>query len=110
MRCTPSFRRGAISRQRRLRAFAAGQAVGDDADLMAAVDLAVGEVEDVTENAADRRAHRVQDTKRPVGRRHDHRRSRMPVRGPAERARQAHGRQRRERPASDSPWENLDSD
>ena len=47
--------------QRRVGAFAAGQAVGDDADLMAAIGLAVGEVEDVTEDAAHRRAHRVQD-------------------------------------------------
>ena len=53
-------------RQRRLGAFAAGQAVGDDADMMAAVGLAVGEIEDVTEDAADRRAHRVQDTKRLI--------------------------------------------
>src|SRR5206468_2689520 len=50
-------------RQRRLGALAAGHAVGDDADMVAAVRLAVGEVEDVAENAADRRAHRVQDTK-----------------------------------------------
>ena len=54
-------------RQRRLGALAAGEAVGDDADVMAAVDLAVGEIEDVAENAADRGAHRVQDTKRLVG-------------------------------------------
>ena len=53
-------------RQRRLGAFAAGQAVGDDADMVAAVGLAVGEVQDVTEDAADRRAHRVQDTKRLI--------------------------------------------
>ena len=59
-------------RQRRLGALAAGQAVGDDADVMAAVGLAVGEIEDVTEDAADRRAHRVQDTKRLIWlRRHD---------------------------------------
>jgi hypothetical protein len=44
-------------------AFAAGEAVGDQADLMAAVGLAIGEVQDMTEDAADRRAHRVQDTK-----------------------------------------------
>src|SRR3954452_9794372 len=50
--------------QRLFGAFAAGQAVGDDADVVAAVGLAVGEVEDVAENAANRRAHRVQDTKR----------------------------------------------
>ena len=52
--------------QRRCGAFAAGQAVGDDADMMAAVGLAVGEIEDVTKDAADRRAHRVQDAKRLV--------------------------------------------
>ena len=53
-------------RQRRFGAFAAGQAVGDDADMVAAVGLAVGEVEDMTEDSADRRAHRVQDTKRLI--------------------------------------------
>ena len=52
--------------QGRLGAFAAGQAVGDDADMVAAVGLSVGEVEDVTEDSADRRAHRVQDTKRLI--------------------------------------------
>ena len=52
--------------ERRLGAFAAGQAVGDDADMMAAVGLAVGEVQDVTEDSTDRRAHRVQDTKRRI--------------------------------------------
>ena len=52
--------------QRRLGAFAAGQAVGDNADMVAAVGLSVGEVEDVTEDSADRRAHRVQDTKRLI--------------------------------------------
>ncbi len=49
-------------------AFAAGQAVGENADMMAAIDLAVGDVEDVAENAADRSTHGVQDAKRPVGR------------------------------------------
>ena len=51
-------------RQRLVGAFAAGEAVGDDADVMAAVGLAVGEIEDMTEDAADGRARRVQDTKR----------------------------------------------
>ena len=51
-------------RQRRRGAFAAGQAVGDNADMVAAVGLPVGEVQDVTEDSADRRAHRMQDTKR----------------------------------------------
>ena len=50
--------------QGRCGAFAAGQAVGDQADMVAAVGLAVGDVEDMAKNSADRRAHRVQDTKR----------------------------------------------
>jgi hypothetical protein len=50
--------------QRRLGALSAGQAVGDDADMMAAVGLAVGEVQDMAEDAPDRCANRVQDTKR----------------------------------------------
>ena len=49
-------------RQRLLGAFAAGEAVGDDADMVAAVGLAVGEIEDMAEDAADGRARRVQDT------------------------------------------------
>ena len=58
--------------QCRFGAFAAGEAVGDDADVMAAVGLSVGEIEDVAEDAADRRAHRVQDTKRLIWKsRHD---------------------------------------
>ena len=51
-------------RQRLLGAFAAGEAVGDDADVMAAVGLAVGEIQDMTEDAADGGARRVQDTER----------------------------------------------
>jgi len=59
-------------RQRLLGAFTAGEAVGDDADVMAAVGLAVGEIEDMSENAADRRPRRVQDPKRlTVDERHD---------------------------------------
>src|SRR5262249_52148214 len=50
--------------QRLFGAVASGQIVGDNPDLMAAVGLAVGEVEDVTKNAANGCAHRVQDTKR----------------------------------------------
>src|SRR5450432_1554251 len=49
-----------------LGAFAAGEAVGDNADLVAAVGLSVGEIEDMTEDTADRRAHCVQDTKRLI--------------------------------------------
>ena len=59
--------------QRRLGAFAAGQAVGDDADMVTALCLSIGEIEDMPEDAADRRAHRVQDTKRLVWRLRRHR-------------------------------------
>jgi len=70
-RWTPSLRRGAISLSA-AGAFATVQAVGDDADVVAAIGLAVGEVQDVTEDSTDRRAHRVQDTKRLIGSRgHD---------------------------------------
>ena len=48
----------------RIGAFAAGQAIGNDSDLMAAVGLTVGEVDDVAENAAHWRTHRVQDFER----------------------------------------------
>jgi hypothetical protein len=51
--------------------FAAGEAVGEDADLMAAFDLSLGEIEDVAKDAADRRAHRVQDSQR-IGRDRSH--------------------------------------
>ena len=57
--------------QRLVGAFAAGKAVGDDPDLVATVGLTVGEVDDVTENAAHWRAHRVQDAERLVWRGHD---------------------------------------
>jgi len=55
-------------RQRLVRALAAGEAVGENSDVMATIDLAVGEVEDVAEDAADGRTHGVQDSKRLVGR------------------------------------------
>jgi hypothetical protein len=45
--------------KRRLGALATGQAVGDDADMVAAIGLAGGEVQDVTEDSADRCAHPV---------------------------------------------------
>jgi len=56
----PKLETGRDLRQRRLGALATGQAVGDDADMVAAIHLSVGEVEDVAEDSADRRAHRVQ--------------------------------------------------
>jgi hypothetical protein len=57
---------GCDLRQCGLGALAAGQAVGDQADVVATVNLPVGKVQDVTEDSADRRAHRVQDTKRLI--------------------------------------------
>jgi hypothetical protein len=51
-------------RQRLVGAFAAGETVGDDADVMAALGLAVGEVEDMTKNPADGRTRCVQDAER----------------------------------------------
>jgi hypothetical protein len=45
---------------------AASEAVGENADMVAARGLSLGEIEDVTENPADRRAYRMQDTKRLV--------------------------------------------
>ena len=43
------------------RALAAGQTIGDDADIVPPFDLAVGDVEAVPEDAADRSARRVQN-------------------------------------------------
>ena len=40
------------------------KAVGDDADEVAPLDLAVGEIEDVANDAPDRRAYGVQDAQR----------------------------------------------
>src|SRR5437868_9068723 len=47
-------------------ALAAGEAVGDNPDMVAAIGLSMSKVEDVTENPADRRAYRVQDAERLV--------------------------------------------
>ena len=59
--------------QRLVRALATGEAVGENPDVMAAINLAIGEVEDMTEDAANGRTHGVQDSERLVGRRgHDH--------------------------------------
>jgi hypothetical protein len=60
------FEPGRDARQRRFRPFAAGKAIGDNADMVAPVGLAVGEVQDVTEDSADWRANSVQDTKRLI--------------------------------------------
>jgi hypothetical protein len=62
----PKFQLGSEFGQRLLGAFAAGEAVGENADMVAAIGLSMGEIEDVTENPADRRAYRMQNTKRLV--------------------------------------------
>ena len=67
-------------RQRRFGALTAGETVGDDADVVAAVGLAVGEIQDMTEDSADRRAHRVQDTKRLIWNRGHGQNQRSPTR------------------------------
>jgi hypothetical protein len=54
--------------QRLVRAFTAGEAVGENPDMVTAIDLAVSEVEDVPEDAADGRTYGVQDAERLVGR------------------------------------------
>jgi hypothetical protein len=64
MNAEPEARRDLL--QRRLGAFAAGKAVGDDADVMAAIGLCIGEIQDMAEDSADWCAHRVQDPKRLI--------------------------------------------
>ena len=54
--------------QCRIGALAAGQAVGNDADMVAAVGLAIGDVEDVADDSTYRRANGMQDAKRLVDR------------------------------------------
>src|SRR5665213_1767027 len=61
------FEPGRDRGQRRFSPFAAGKAVGDEADMVAAVGLAVGQVQDMTEDSANRRANRVEDAKRLIG-------------------------------------------
>src|SRR5271167_1674258 len=90
-------------------ALAAGQAVGDNADLVPALGLSVGEIEDMTKNAADRRTHGMQNAKRLNGGRGH---VRTGVRSWAQRS---NGRWRRARlawhnPRQDYKSKNLDSD
>src|SRR5271156_1446375 len=47
-------------------ALAAGEAVGENADMVAGIGVSVGKIEDMTENPADWRAYRMQDAKRLV--------------------------------------------
>ena len=51
-------------RESRVRPFSSCEAVGDDRYKMAAIGLSVCDVEDMTDDAADRRAYGVQDTQR----------------------------------------------
>jgi hypothetical protein len=53
--------------QCRFGAIAAGQTVGDNADLVAALGLSIGEIDDMAENAANRCTRRVQDPQRSSG-------------------------------------------
>jgi hypothetical protein len=57
--------------ERRRGALAAANAVGDDADMVAALDLPVGKVQDVAKNPANGGAHDVQDAKRQLALGHD---------------------------------------
>lgn len=55
--------------KRRLGAFTTGQAIDDDADVVAAIGVALGKVQDVAEDSPERCTYRVQDTKRLIGNR-----------------------------------------
>src|SRR5438067_628196 len=54
--------------ERGLGTLPAGETIGDDADMVAAVGLSLGEIEDMTDDSSNRRADRVQDTKRLIRR------------------------------------------
>jgi hypothetical protein len=45
---------------------AASEAVGDNPDMVTAIGLSMSEIENVTENPADGRAYRMQDTERLI--------------------------------------------
>ena len=60
------FETGRKLGQRRLGAFAARQAVGNNADVVAAIGLSIGEIQDVAEDSANRRAHRMQYSERLI--------------------------------------------
>jgi hypothetical protein len=45
--------------QRRFGALAAGEAVGDYPDMVAAIGLSIGEIQDVAHDSTDRSAHRM---------------------------------------------------
>ena len=60
------FETGRDLRQRCLGTGATGETVCDNADMVAAIGLSIGKIQDVTENSANRGTHRVQNTKRLV--------------------------------------------
>jgi hypothetical protein len=62
----PELEVGLNLRQGLLGAVSAGERIGDNPDMMAALDLAIGEIEDMAKDSANRRAHGVQDTKRLI--------------------------------------------
>jgi hypothetical protein len=69
----PELEAGLNLRQGLLGALSAGERIGDNPDMMAAIDLAVGEIKDMAEDSANWRAHGMQDTKRLIrGEAHDH--------------------------------------
>src|SRR4051812_8293808 len=53
--------------QRRIGTFAASEAVGEDADMGAAIGRAVGKIDDVTKYSTHWGANRVEDAKRLIG-------------------------------------------
>jgi hypothetical protein len=67
--CDPSnakLKAGRDLGQRCRGAFSTRQAVGDNSDMVAPFGLSIGKIQDVAEDSANRRAHRVQDTKRLI--------------------------------------------
>src|SRR5438270_10605153 len=62
----PEFEAGSDVFERRVGAFPTGQTVRENADVMAALGLAIGKVHDVAECSTYRRAQCVQDTQRLI--------------------------------------------
>jgi len=53
--------------QRSAGSFTAGEAVGDQADMMAALGLTVGEIKNMSDDSTNRSAYGVKDTERLIG-------------------------------------------
>src|SRR4051794_25574161 len=66
-------------RQCGIRTLATGEAVSENADMMAAIGLPPGEIKDVAKNSADRRAHGMQNPKRSVSGCAHHQNQRSPT-------------------------------